>query len=141
VENYIPAISETRVENKLSDRELKSNCFLYARSSFQGRAFINESIGKAITVSRGGISEWQSATKSRDQILSIKILDKLLQQGDFWKEEADKRNDPNIAKVIYLRQICQINDNLYTAIMTIKAYKMADYHKFYHYYLDDLMVE
>ena len=76
-------------------------------------------------------------TKSREQALSIKLLDDLLKNAAFWKAEPPKRADPNIQKVIYLKQRCRINGSDYLAIITVKAYKSQDYYKYYHHYLDD----
>jgi hypothetical protein len=137
VELTTPAIYETNDEKALSDQDLKRACFTYAKEHFQGKAFRNRALNVDITVSSDGLGEWKSKTKSREQILSIKILDALLESGGYWKEEQPKDKDPNIAKVIYLRQNCQINGNLFTAIITIKVYFARNYHKYYHHYLDE----
>jgi len=94
-ETQIPEIWETEEEKKLSDRNLKNKCFDFARQHFQGKKFKNKSIQKDIAVSRDGLSEWKTVTKSRDQAISIKILDSLMKSGTFWKEEPSKHHDPN----------------------------------------------
>ena len=81
---------------------------------------------------------WKTVTKSYEQALSIKILDDLLKKAVFWKEEPPKKVDPNIAKIVYLKQHCRINGNDYLAIITVKVYNSQGYHKYYHHYLDDL---
>jgi hypothetical protein len=137
----IPEIWETTEEKRLSDRELKAQCFSFARSHFQGNFFKNNSIQQNIAVSRDGLGEWKTVTKSRDQAISIKILNTLLENGTFWKEEPPKNQDPNIDKVVYLRKKCRINGILYSAIITVKVYKAKRYHKYYHHYLEDTILD
>ena len=134
-EAEVPEIRET--EENLSMWDLKKQNFAWALKHLRGKSFTNKSISKEITVSRDGLGEWKTVTKSRDQTVSIKILDKLLENAVFWKNEPPKNNDPNIEKVVYLRQNCRINSRLYTAIITVKVYKTQNYHKYYHHYLDD----
>jgi len=141
-ETDIPEIWETEEEKKLSARELKKNNFFWALKHLRGHSFTNRSINEAITVSRDGLGEWKTVTKSRDQTVSIKILDKLLECALFWKEETPKNCDPNIEKIIYFRQECGINGNMYIAVITVKVYKSPkNYHKYYHHYLNDFVLE
>jgi hypothetical protein len=140
-EAQVPEIWETEEEKALSDKELKAHCFNFAHQRFQGKVFNNKSIQKAVAVSRDGIGEWKTVSKSRDQILSIKILNGLLENGMLWKEEPPKNRDLSIEKVIYLRQRCRVNGTEYRAIITVKVYKAQDYHKYYHHYLDDVALD
>jgi hypothetical protein len=78
----IPEIWETAEEKRLSNRELKIRCFNLARQHFQGKAFKNKSVQQDITVSRG-LGEWKTVTKSREQAISIKFLNILLENGTF----------------------------------------------------------
>jgi hypothetical protein len=139
-EAQIPEIWESEEDKELPDRELKVVCFAFARNNFQGKSFKNRSINQDITVSRDGLGEWKTVTKSREQALSIKILDLLLENGTFLKEEKPKNADPNIEKVVYLRQRCRINDTEYQAVITVKVYRQDQYHKYYHHYLDDMEI-
>ena len=139
--NQIPEIWETENEKALSVRELKNINFTWALKYLRGRSFVNKSIDKAVTVSRDGLGEWKTVTKSRDQAISIKILCKLLESAALWKEELPKNRDPNIEKVIYFRQKCKINGNMYIAIITIKVYRLQNYYKYYHHYLDDVTID
>jgi hypothetical protein len=72
--NNIPEIWETEEEKKLSVRELKKLNFAWALRNLRGKSFANKSINEVIAVSRDGLGEWKTVTKSRDQALSIKIL-------------------------------------------------------------------
>jgi len=140
-EAQIPEIRETEEDKKLSDQELKKRNFKWALNNISGKNFFNTSIKQGIHVSRDGLSEWKNATKSRDQALSVRLLGVLLEVADYWKEGPHIPPDPNIEKVIYFRQGCKINDNMYTAVITVKAYKSQNYRKYYHHYLDDFLVE
>ena len=136
----IPEIWETEEEKGLSDKELKEANFSWALKNLRGKSFINKAIREAITVSRDGLGEWKTVTKSRDQALSIRILQQLLEEGSFWKEELPKKRDPNIDKVVYFQHDCKINGNMYTAVITVKVYKSQNYRKYYHHYLDDFIL-
>ena len=136
----IPEIWETEEEKNLPVQELKKMLFAWALKRLKGKSFINKPINKAITVSRDGLGEWKSTTKSREQAISIKILGILLEAADYWKEGPHIPPDPNIEKVIYFRQDCRINGKMYTAVITVKAYKSQNYRKYYHHYLDDFMI-
>ena len=140
-EAEIPEMWENEGDKRCSVSELKKIYFAWALDRFRGKKFSNKSIHKAISVSRDGLGEWKTNTKSREQAISIKLLDVFLTNGQFWKEEADKNRDPNVEKVVYLRQPCTINGNEYTAILTIKVYKHDNYHKYYHHYLDGVTLE
>ena len=135
----LPEIWENDNES-LSIRELKNLNFSWALKYLRGKSFINKSVNKAITVSRDGLGEWKTVTKSWEQTASIKIFDKLLENAVFWKQEPPKNNDPNIEKVLYFLQDCRINGKMYTAVITVKVYKSNNYHKYYHHYLDDFMM-
>jgi hypothetical protein len=137
----IPLIGETEDEKVLSVKELKDVCFTWALQHLRGKYFLNKSINKAIMVSRDGLGEWKTVTKSRDQAISIKTLGELLENATLWKEELPKNQDPNIEKVIYFRQDCKANNNMYTVIITVKVYVSQNYHKYYHHYLDDFTLD
>jgi hypothetical protein len=136
----VDGIVETDGEKQLSDTNLKKVCFEYARNHFQGEKFTNKDTGRVIIVSKDGLGEWKTKTKSRDQILSIKILDKLLENAAFTHTEPDKLNRKNIAEVSYFGYHCSINGQSYNAVITIRDIKNYGY-KYYHHYLDDIKIE
>ena len=134
-------IEETEEEKELSVRELKKQNFAWALRYFRGKSFVNKSINEAITVTRDGLGEWKTTTKSRDQAISVRLLGILLEVAGFWKESPHIPPDPNIEKVLYFRQHCKINGKNYTAVITVKVYKAQNRRKYYHHYLDDFSVE
>jgi len=140
-ESDIPQIMETEEEKQLSDRELKNRNFTWALQNLRGKTFDNKSIKTGILISRDGLGEWKSTTKSREQALSIRILHVLLKVAVYWKEKPHVPPDPNIEKVLYFKQHCRINGKDYIAVITVKVYKAQGRHKYYHHYLDDFSLD
>lgn len=62
-------------------KTFKTECFVYAREHFQGKSFWNENRQVAILVSRTGLNEWLSKTKTYEQAKSIMHLDIILEIG------------------------------------------------------------
>ena len=127
-------IVENDHEKRLTDRELKKECFLYARENFQGKLFKNAYTGRDILVSRDGLDEWYNKTKSRDQALSIKRLDKLLENGRLSDRSDDNYKRQYVEGFIYLSASCKVSGTDYNAVITVKQTK-DNPDKFYHYYL------
>ena len=110
--------------------------FDLARQQFQGKKFTNIGTGREIIVSKDGLGEWKSKSKSREQVLSIKILDKLLENGVFDHDAEDKYHRKNIEKVSYFHSSCEISGARYNAIITVM--KIKNYgDKYYHHYLEE----
>jgi hypothetical protein len=133
-------VTEIDREKRLTDRELKRECFLYAREKFQGKLFKNPDIGRDILVSRDGLDEWYNKTKSRDQSVSIKRLDKLLENGKLIDRSGDSYNRQYVESFIYLSAPCTVNGTDYNAVITVKQTK-GNPDKFYHYYLQGIKIE
>jgi hypothetical protein len=133
-------IAETDLEKRLSDRELKKECFLYARDKFQGKSFRNTDIDREILVSRDGLDEWYNKSKSRDQAVSIKKLDKLLENGKLIDRSDDNYERQYVEGFIYLSASCTVNGTDYNAVITVKQTK-GNPDKFYHYYLKSIKIE
>jgi len=70
-------IAENEREITLSIKELKRECLEYAQHNFQGKKYINVDTGREIQVSRQGLGEWKMKSKTREQVLSIRILDQM----------------------------------------------------------------
>jgi hypothetical protein len=134
------SINETDSEKMLSDQELKKTCFDYARNTFQGKKFTNKETGREIIVSKDGIGEWKTKTKSREQTLSIKILDRLLENALHTHDTTDKQNRKNIDKISYFSSNCKVNGKEYNAVITVRNIKNYG-DKYYHHYLEDIKIE
>ncbi|MBO4629021.1 MAG: hypothetical protein J5687_03615, partial [Treponema sp.] len=59
-------------------KAFKTLWFNYARENFQGKTFKNKNTNIDILVSRTGLNEWFSKTKTFEQAESIKFLDEIL---------------------------------------------------------------
>jgi hypothetical protein len=128
-------VIESDREKTQSIYELKKECFDYARNHFQGKKFTNIATGRDIIVSKDGLGEWRSKSKSREQILSVKILDKLLEYGIFDHDTDDEQGRKNIEKILYFNSPCVINNKEYNAVITIRRIKNYG-DKYYHHYLE-----
>jgi hypothetical protein len=105
--------------------------------TMQGRIFKGRNLS---TRSQDGLGEWKSKTKSREQTLSVKVLDKLLENSLFDHDAEDKKGRKNIEKISYFNSRCMINNAVYNAIITVK--KVKNYgDKYYHHYLEDIKTE
>jgi hypothetical protein len=133
-------VIETGREKALSIHELKKEYFDYARGHFQGKRFTNIATGRDIIVSKDGLGEWKSKSKSREQVLSVKILDKLLENGIFDHDADDKHGRKNIEKISYFNSPCVINNKEYNTVITVR--KIKNYgDKYYHHYLENIKIE
>jgi hypothetical protein len=140
VENDKAAVVETEAERQLSGVELKKECLSYARQHFQGKVFTNKATSREIRVSGEGLGEWKMKSKTREQVLSIKILDKLLENAAFDHDAPDEKGRPNIENFSYFTQQCMVNGTPYTAIITIKKAKPYG-DKYYHHYLENIKIK
>jgi len=117
------SIIETDAERNLSFDELRRECLNFVQQQFQGKTFINKDTCREIQVSRQGIGEWKMKSKTREQVLSIKILDQLLENAVFDHDAADEKGKPNIESFSYFNHLCMINGTLFKAIITVKRTK------------------
>ena len=133
-------ITETAADKQLDNAALKVKYLAFAKKWFQGNSYHNADTDTDIRVSRDVLDEWQSKTKSREQILSIKALDKLLETAVETNTVADRKGRPEIGSVKYFEAGLTVDDKTYKAHLTVKEIQNAD-NKAYHYYLEDVTLE
>ena len=133
-------ITETAADKQLDNAALKAKYLAFAKKWFQGNSYHNADTDTDIRVSRDVLDEWQSKTKSREQILSIKALDKLLETAVETNTVADRKGRPEIGSVKYFEAGLTVDDKTYKAHLTVKEIQNAD-NKAYHYYLEDVTLE
>jgi hypothetical protein len=133
-------VMETEEERQLSGVELKKECLAYARQHFQGKIFTNKATNREIKVSSEGLGEWKMKSKTREQVLSIKSLDQLLENGAFDHDAPDEKGRPNVEIFSYFTQQCIINETPYMAVITIKKTKPYG-DKYYHHYLEGIKIK
>lgn len=139
-------ISETADEEKLNDQELKKACFEYARKNFQGKKYANTDTGKEILVSRDGLDEWNSKTKSREQSISIKKLDTILVESKKTSEDPtpDRKNRYTVEGFTYFIYEMNINKKPYKVYLTTKETRGTSEgikSKYYYHFLKEIKIE
>jgi len=140
IQNDKCVIVENEHEIKLSFKELKKECFKYAQYNFQGRTYINADTGREIHISRQGLGEWKMKSKTREQVLSIKILNQLLENATFDHHAPDEKARPNVESFSYFNCQCIINGMTFKAIITTKR-TMPYGDKYYHHYLENIKIK
>jgi hypothetical protein len=133
-------IVETDREKTLADRELKKECFLYARGHFQGKTFKNTDTGRGILVFRDGLDKWNNATKSREQSISIKKLDVILENSRIIDSQADRKNRHTVDGYTYFTSNMNINGKPYKIVLLTRETHGKD-SKYYYHYLEDIKIE
>ena len=133
-------ITETAEDKQLDTAALKEKYLAFAKKWFQGNSYHNADTDTDIRVSRDVLDEWQSKTKSREQILSIKALDKLLETAVETNTVKDRRDRRNIESVKYFEAGLTVDDNTYKAHLTVREVQ-DNTNKAYHYYLEDVALE
>ena len=133
-------IRETAEDKALDNAALKNKYLSYAKEHFQGNSYHNADTDTDIRVSRDIIDEWQSKTKSREQILSMQALDKLIELAVQTNTAEDRHYRPEIESVKYFEAGLTVNDKTYKAHLTVKEIQNKD-NKAYHYYLEDVSLE
>jgi len=137
VENItgIPEITETDEEKQLSVIALKKKYISFARSRFISappRAVLNKSTGWLIELSNRVINEWWGKSRTRERVLSIKLLDTMTETAEFIETVADSKSTPSIENVSYFRNRCVINGKFFNINITVK--KTLDKNRRFVYY-------
>ena len=133
-------ISETEEDKALDDTALKEKYKAYAKEHFQGNTYHNADTNLDIRVSRDIIGEWKAKTKSREQIISMQLLDKMIETAVETNITEDKNEKRNITNIKYFETGLTVNDKTYKAHLTVKEIQETD-NKAYHYYLEDVSFE
>ena len=79
-------------------------------------------------------------SKSREQIISMKVLDQLLENSTFSNDAPDLKGRADIEFFSYFNCLCEVNRTLFKAIITVKQTKDHG-EKYYHHYLKDTKIE
>jgi len=130
-------IDETDEEKKLGDRELKKVCKKYAQDNFQGEKFVNIDTGKEILVSRDGLDKWDFITKSREQSISIKKLNIIIEQMKKTSSKNDKKNRKFVDGFTYFDCPISVNKKTFIANIATRETNGKD-SKYYYHFLRDM---
>lgn len=123
-------------------KAFKTSCFAYAKEHFQGKSFLNGKRKVLIKVSRTGLNEWFSKTKTYEQAESIKYLDEMLKKAVYnhlAKNEHPKRGD-ELATFDYYDYKLTINGKSYAVVLTVKNVR-GQGSIYYHHFLKDIKTE
>ena len=128
-------IWETEDEKKLSISALKKNYMAFARSHFiynPAKAVLNKETGWLIEISNRVINEWWGKSRTRERILAIQLLDKMIEEAQFIQTVEDTKNTPGIENVSYFKNHFLKNGKPYKTNIAIK--KMLDKNRRFVYY-------
>ena len=129
-----PEIWETEEETKLSIKQLKEKYTKYAYIHFIKNpplVLLNQPSGWNIEVTTRVIREWWNKSRTRPRILSIQLLDKMIETALLVKTGADEKNTPGIESVSEFENRCKINGKLYKIRIIVK--KQPNRHFVYYY--------
>lgn len=125
-------------------KQLKIECLEYAEANFRGKTYKNISSGHDIQVSKKGLNEWFSKSKSEEQILSIKSLDIILINAIYSHSSKNTKNEEQNAPTYeYYDYPLEINNTNYNVVMTVRIIKEGKDDRFiyYHHYLDNVYIK
>ena len=120
----IPEIWEAEEDKKLSNGDLKHKYVNFARDRFirnPPMVVVNKDTNWPIELSRRVISEWRIKSRTRERILSIQLLDAMIESAQFLKTVKDTKNIHGIESVSYFENRCYINGNLFKINITTKT--------------------
>lgn len=122
-EDEIAEIRETEEEKCFSTRDLKDK---YIDIAFQWfvhsppAIVTNKETGWSIELSSRVVKEWRAKSRTRERIISIQLLDTMLEGAKYLKTVKDSKNTPGIDDVSYFENQCRINDKLFKINITVK---------------------
>ena len=135
-EAQIPEIWETEEDKGLADGDLKKKYLIIAQNRFIRNppfAVLNKEKNWLIELSRRVISEWRIKSRTRERILSIQLLDTMIEGARFLRTVEDTKRTSGIEDVSYFTNQCRINDKLFKINITVKKQKFHE-RRFAYYY-------
>jgi len=129
-------IGETEEDKKLSTGDLKQKYFVFARKQFNRNppvVVINKDRNWPIELSRRVISEWRIKSRTRERIISIQLLDTMMEGAKFLKTVEDTKGTFGIESVSYFENQCKINGKVFKINITVKQQKSSK-RRFAYYY-------
>ena len=135
-EAEIPEIWENEEEKGLSTGNLKKKYIAAAKSRFMSGSptvVVNKNTGWPIALSGRVISEWRIKSRTRERILSIRLLDTMIERAKFLETVTDAKNTQGIESVSYFEGFCRINGKPFKINITVKKQKTVD-RRFAYYY-------
>jgi hypothetical protein len=119
----IPEIGETADDKNLAIKELKEKYTKYARAHFINNPpliIINQATKWEIEITTRVIKEWWKKSRTRPRIISIQVLDKMIETADLLQTGTDRYNTPGIETVSEFENRCIIEGELYKIRIAVK---------------------
>jgi hypothetical protein len=135
-EAKIPEIWETEEDKELTASDLKKKYLTIAQNKFIRNppvVVLNKDKNWLIELSRRVISEWRIKSRTRERILSIQLLDTMIEGAQFLKTVEDTKRTSGIESVSYFVNQCWINGKLFKINITVKKQKFP-HRRFAYYY-------
>jgi len=135
-EAQISEIWETDEEKQLTIAVLKKKYLVFAKNQFvhiPPMVVLNKDTNWSIALSGRVISEWRIKSRTRERILSIQLLDAMIEGAKFIKTVEDAKNTDGIESVSYFENICKINGKPFKINITVKKQKILN-RRFAYYY-------
>jgi hypothetical protein len=130
----IPAICETASDKILTIKELKEKYTKYAHTHFirvPPLVIINKAVNWKIEITTRVIKEWWRKSRTRPRIISIQVLDTMIETAELVQTGTDRYNTPGIEAVSEFENCCMIEGELYKIRITVKHHA---YRRFIYYY-------
>ena len=127
-------IWETEEEKQLDVKQLKSKYTRLANSHLVKHppiVVINLDTQWKIEITTRVIKEWWKKSRTRPRIISIQILDKMIETGLLLKTGEDLKFTPGIESVSEFENYCKINGQLFRIHIVVK--KQPNRHFAYYY--------
>jgi len=119
----IPKIEETVNDKVLSIKELKEKYTEYARDHFiknPSLIVINQSTKWKIEITTRVVKEWWRKSRTRPRIISIQLLDKMIETAELIQTGKDRHNTRGIETVSEFENHCFIEGSLYKIRIAVK---------------------
>jgi hypothetical protein len=125
---------ETADDKTLSIGQLKYKYRKYAGTYFRVQPFVNQHTGWEIRVSNNGLREIEKF-RTRDHIISLQILDKIIESAKFVETVPDNKGTVGIENVSYFEIDAKLNNTLYTVKLTVKKHVSSEQRIYYYHSL------
>jgi len=119
----IPEIWETVNDKVLSIKRLKKKYTEYVRSHFiknPPMVIINNNTKWKIEITTRVVKEWWRKSRTRPRIISIQVLDRMIETADLMQTEKDRYDTPGIKTVSEFENRCMIEGELYAIRIAVK---------------------
>jgi len=120
---HIPEIWETANDKVLSIKRLKEKYTEYARFHFiknPPMVVINNNTKWEIEITTRVVKEWWRKSRTRPRIISIQVLDRMIETADLVQTEKDRYDTPGIETVSEFINLCMIEGEPYKIRIMVK---------------------